>query len=252
MTSTASSSVPLNHHSKQQSQQQQLLQQYAPGSSASAYRTANEARKQRLAQQNFEQQQHLFHKQRHEMLLQAVATRAPFLKEENDIRDQTATAFHRSSTEILHWSNRMAKLQSKKDFFKAKLTENVARVVHLEIKQMDVESEFEARRCMEVQEEKCRLMIRRVMQHDRYLLDCMLEQRRCIRAEERIRQCYENEEEQQREEYQKGYDLKPWQPYSQLFGVCPFHQKKDCPFHGAKKQRVLHFPMDPQHYCMSE
>ncbi len=224
----------------------------ASNAASNSYRTANEARKQRLAQQTMEQQVQLFHKQRHEMLLQAVATRAPFLRDETDLRDQMFSTFSRSCTEIQNWNSRMAKVQTKREILHSKLSDNVSRVVSLEIAKIAFEAEFEARRVLEVQEEKCRLMIRRVMQHDQYLLDCMFAQRRCLQAETRIRKCFADEEESLREEYQKGYDLKPWQPYSQLFGVCPFHMKKDCPFHSSKKQRVLHFPLDPDHYCMSE
>ena len=230
-----------SHH-----QQQQMMM------NASSYRSANEARRQRLALQNLEQQQQLFHKQRHEMLLQAVATRAPFIREETELRDHMHSAFHRSCIEIQNWNQRMAKVSSKNQEKHSKLSENVSRAVNLHIFKLDVEEEFEARRVLEVQEEKCRLMIRRVMQHDQYLIDCMFEQRRCIDAERRIRECYEKEEQFLRDEYQKGYDLKPWQPYSQLFGVCPFIHKKDCPFAAGKKQRHLHFPIDPEHYCMCE
>lgn len=229
-----------------------MNQSVASISGSNSYRTANEARKQRLAQQNFEQQTQLFHKQRHDMLLQAVATRAPLLRDESDLRDQMSNAFTRSCVEIANWNNRMSKMQNKKDFLHSKLSENVSRVVNLQIAKITIDCEFETRRALDVQEEKCRLMIRRVMQHDQHLLDCMFAQRRCLQAEERIRKYCLDEEETEREEYQKGYDLKPWQPYSQLFGVCPFHMKKDCPFHSSKKQRVLHFPMDPEHYCMSE
>jgi hypothetical protein len=227
-------------------------QQQQPPNSASSYRTANEARRQRVAQQNYEQLVQLHHKQRHEMLLQAVATRAPFLREESELRDQMSTAFKRSCTEILNWNARMAKVEAKKKAHHAVLAGNVSRVVAIEMNSVDNETEAESRRALEVMEEKCRLMIRRVIQHDQYLIDCLFAQRRCIAAESRIRECFEKDEMNLREEYQKGYDLKPWQPFSQLFGVCPFHHKKDCPFSSTKKSRLLHFPMDPNHYCCSE
>jgi hypothetical protein len=227
-------------------------QQLPPNTSSVAYRTANEARRQRVAQQNYEQLVQLHHKQRHDMLLQAVATRAPFLREETELRDQMLTAFKRSCTEIQNWNARMAKVEMKKKAQHAVLSQNVSRVVALEMINVDAEKEAETRRALEVMEEKCRLMINRVMQHNQYLVDCLFAQRRCIAAESRIRECFEKEELFLREEYQKGYDLKPWQPFSQLFGVCPFHHKKDCPFSNTKKSRLLHFPMDPNHYCCSE
>jgi hypothetical protein len=239
----------------QAAQSQQLAASSAALAAAAAgganYRSANEARRQRAALQNAEQQVQLFHKQRHDMLVLHVAQRAPILRDENDVREQAFAAFKRSLTEIHNWIQRRDKQQARSDARHAKLSENVARVVHMTLDSIDATLEFDARRQLEVMEEKCRRMVWRVMEHDAYLLNCTMQQRRLVRAEARKRETFEAEELRLREEYEVGYNLKPWQPHSLLYGVCPFARKCDCPFSKEKKQRLLPFPVAPDHFAFS-
>ena len=186
---------------------------------SAAYRSANEARRQRNILASQEQQLQQFHKQRHEALLAAVAGRMPVLREEQEQREQAMHTFRRSTVELTQWSQRMAKARARGEFRGEVLGSNVRRAVNLAADELEHQQEDAARRAMAVQEEKCRLMIWRVQQHDKYLIDCVCAQRRLVRAESRIRECYEAEELKLRDEAQTDYDKKPWQPFSQLFGV---------------------------------
>ncbi len=209
------------------------------------HRTANEARRQRMLLQNAEQMQQIHHKQRHDALLQAVASRAPVLREEADHRDTMAATFRRSIVEIHQWVAKSAAATARNDAIHARLSDNVARVVAIAIDHLDRDGEAGPRRAVELLEEKCRLAVRRVMAHEAFLIECVAQQRRCFDAERRIRETHAANEQRLRDEAQLDYSKKPWAPHLQLFGVCPFHNRRDCPFANARKSRI---DVDPLHF----
>lgn len=223
----------------------------ATAAASASYRSANEARRERMAIQHAEQQLQLFHKQRHDILVSAIGQRNPIAREENELREHYFHNFRRSVVEIQNWQSRRTKQTARHNARHEKLSANVARVVNMTIDDIDASLEFEARRQIDVLEEKCRRMIWRVMAHDSYLLECQMQQRRLIRAEDRIRETYSNEERKLRDEIETAYNCKPWQPHSLLYGVCPFSKKSDCPFFKEKKQRLLPFPVSPDHFVFS-